>query len=246
MIVYVTYNASPVTTLTIGKSVLNTSDDVIFWETYDSKITFEKHLRSVSRAAAQWLGILRKSCQVFHDRSLLGRCFQGFLLPVFEYCSAVWWSAADTHLKILDRVVSGASLFTGDVFECDRAHRWSMAVLCMLYKIRCNPMHPLYGARPVPYVPVQVTRGAVIAHRYTYVFSLQNVAVLQDFYSPVSISVAQSWWPRIGWCGTGGFQVHGQCLFVNLAARLFFSPAVFPFSSFILWVGIVELGSLDR
>ena len=39
----------------------------------------------------------------------------------------------------------------------------------MLYKIRCNPMHPLYGALPVPYVPVRVTRGAVIAHRYTYV-----------------------------------------------------------------------------
>ena len=29
-------------------------------------------------------------------------------------------------------------------------------------------MHPLYGAIPVPYVLVRVTRGAVIAHRYTY------------------------------------------------------------------------------
>ena len=28
-------------------------------------------------------------------------------------------------------------------------------------------MNPLYGALPVPYVPVRVTRGAVIAHRYT-------------------------------------------------------------------------------
>ena len=43
-----------------------------------------------------------------------------------------------------------------------------MAVLCMLYKIRCNPMHPLCGALPVPYVPVLVTCGAVIAHRFTY------------------------------------------------------------------------------
>ena len=38
----------------------------------------------------------------------------------------------------------------------------------MLYKIGCNPMHPLYGALPVPHVPVWVTRGAVVAHRYTY------------------------------------------------------------------------------
>ena len=36
---------------------------------------------------------------VFHDRLLLGRCFRGFFLPVLEYCSAMWCSAADTHLK---------------------------------------------------------------------------------------------------------------------------------------------------
>ena len=28
--------------------------------------------------------------------------------------------------------------------------------------------YPLSGALPVPYVPVRVTRGAVMAHRYTY------------------------------------------------------------------------------
>ena len=43
-----------------------------------------------------------------------------------------------------------------------------MAVLCMLHKIRCNPMDPLYGGLPVPYAPVRVTRGALVAHRYTY------------------------------------------------------------------------------
>ena len=48
--------------LTIGGTVLKESDDiVILGVTFDSKITFEKHLRSVSRAASQRLGILRKS-----------------------------------------------------------------------------------------------------------------------------------------------------------------------------------------
>ena len=89
-------------------------------------------------------------------------------MPVLEYCSAVWCSAADTHLRLLDRVVSGASFLTGGVFECDLAHRLSVIVLCMLYKIGCNPMHPLYGVRPVSYVPVRVTRFTVIAHRYSY------------------------------------------------------------------------------
>ena len=113
--------------------------------TFDSK----KYLSSVSRAASQRLGILRKSWQVFHDSSLLGRCFRGFVLPVLEYCSAVWCSAADTHLKLLDLAVSGARFLTGCVFECNISHRRSVAVLCMLYKIRCNPVHPL--------VPVRVT-----------------------------------------------------------------------------------------
>ena len=99
--------------LTIGGTVLKESDDlVILGVIFDSKMTFERHLRSGSRAASQRLGILRKSWRVFHDRSLLGRCFRGFVLPVLVYCSAVWCSAADTHLKLLDCAVSGARFLT--------------------------------------------------------------------------------------------------------------------------------------
>ena len=137
--------------LSIGGTVLKDSDDlVIMVVTFDSKMTFEKHLHSVSRTASQRLGIFRKSWRVFYGRSLLGRCFMGFVLPDLKYCSAVWCSAADTHLKLLVRVLSGARFLTGGVFEDDIAHRQSVAVLCILYKIRCNPMHPLYGALPVP------------------------------------------------------------------------------------------------
>ena len=141
-------------TLTIGRTVLKESDDlVILGVTFDSKITFEKHLRSVSKAASQWLGILRNSWQVLY--------FRGFFLSDLE-CSA-----AKTHLKLLDRVISGANFLTRGVFECDLAHCQTVAVLCMLYKIRCKTLHPLYGALPVLDVPVRVTCGAVIAHRYT-------------------------------------------------------------------------------
>ena len=95
--------------LTIGGTVLKKSDDLVILGhfghlnvTFDSKLTFEKHLRLVSRAASQRLSILRKSRRVFHDGSLLERCFRGFVLPVLEYCFAVWCSAADTHLKGLN------------------------------------------------------------------------------------------------------------------------------------------------
>ena len=185
-------------TWTIGGTVLKESDDVvILGVTFESKMTFEKHLRSVSSAASQRRGILRKSWRVSHDWSLLGRCFRGFVLPVLEYCSAVWWSAANTHLKLLDRAVGGAWFLTGGVFECEIAHRRSMVVLCMLYKIRCNTVHPLNGALPGPYVPVQVTRGALVAHRYTYApprcrtsqysrtFILLSVSLWNDLANPV-------------------------------------------------------------
>ena len=128
--------------LTISRTVLKESVDlVILGVTFDSKLTFEKHLRLVSRAASQWLVILGKSWRVLHDRSLLERRFRCFALPVLEYCSAVWWSAADTHIKLLDCAVSGARFLTGGVFECDISNLRSVAVLRMLYKISCNPMH---------------------------------------------------------------------------------------------------------
>ena len=154
--------------------------------TFDSKLTFEKHLRFVSRVASQTLGILRKSWRMFHDRSLVERCFRGFVLPVLEYCSAVWYSAADTHLRLLDRVVSGARFLIGGMFECDIAHRRSVAVLCMLFKMRCNPMHPLNDALPGSYVPLRVTRSALVTSVYLCATSLQNLAVPQDFCSPLS------------------------------------------------------------
>ena len=58
--------------------MLKESDDFdISGATFDSKMTFEKHLRKVSRAASPSLGILRKSWQVFHNGLLLGTCFRG-------------------------------------------------------------------------------------------------------------------------------------------------------------------------
>ena len=112
-----------------------------------------------------------------------------FVLPVLEYCSAIWCSAADTHLRLLDPVVSGASFLTGGVFACDLAHLRSVSVLCMLYKIRCNPMHPLNCALPVPYVPVWVTRGAVIAHQYTYAPPRCRTSQYRWTFVPFSVSL---------------------------------------------------------
>ena len=58
--------------LTVGGTVLKESVELdILGVTFDSRLTFENHLLSVSRAASQRLGNLRKSWRVFHDRLLL-------------------------------------------------------------------------------------------------------------------------------------------------------------------------------
>ena len=75
------------------------------------------------------------------------------------------------------------------MFECDIARR-SVAVLCMLYKIRCNPMHPLNDALPGPYAPVRVTRGDLVAHRcrtsqYRKTFVPLSLSLWNDLADPV-------------------------------------------------------------
>ena len=56
----------------------------------------------------------------------------------------------------------------------------------MLYKIRCK--HPLGGALPVPYVPVRVARGALIAHRYTFPRRRASYQYRRTFI-PISVSL---------------------------------------------------------
>ena len=70
----------------------------------------------------------------------------------------MWCSAVDSHLQLLDRDVRSAGFLAGGVLDGNLAHRQSVAELCMLVKIKSNPMHPLSSALPLPYVPARVTR----------------------------------------------------------------------------------------
>ena len=94
---------------------------------------------------------MRKSWQVFHDRSLLLRSF---------------WSLV---FNILDRVVRSDGFLAGSVLDCNLAYRRSVPELCMLFKIMSNPMHPLGDALPLLCVQQRVTRCALVAHRHSFV-----------------------------------------------------------------------------
>ena len=165
------------------------ADLVILGVTFDDKMTFEKHRRSVSSVAAQRLGTMRKSWHVFHDWSLFLRPVWSFVLPVLEYCSALWCSAADSHLKLLYRVVSSSGFLAGDVLKCNLSHRRSVAELCMLFKIKSNPMHPLSEALPLPYVPARVTLGGLVAHRHSFAPPRCRTSQYHRTFVPLSVSL---------------------------------------------------------
>ena len=109
----------------------------------------------------------------------------------------MWCSAADSHHKLLDIAVRSAGFQAGGVLDCNLAHRRSVAELCILFKIKSNPMHPLSGALNLPHVPVRVTRGALVAHRHSFepprcrishyrrTFVLLSVSLLNDLSDPV-------------------------------------------------------------
>ena len=57
----------------------------------------------------------------------------------------------------------------------------------MLYKIMCNQIHPLHGALPVPYVPVRVAHGNLVAAepRSTAGLLFPSLSLWNDLGDPV-------------------------------------------------------------
>ena len=163
--------------LTLGGTVPKNSVELdISGMTFDAWMTFEKHLHSVIWAASQRLGILSKSGLVFHDQSLLVRCFRVFFLSVL-WCGNALYCLSDTRCRSLDRVVNGASFLAGGVLECNLTHRRSVAVLYMLYTIKINPVNPLCGVLLVPFVPVRVTHSALVDHHHPYTSLSSNTSL---------------------------------------------------------------------
>ena len=50
-------------------------------------------------------------------------------------------------------------------------------------------MHHLYGTLPVPYVPVRVTLGALVAHRHTYAPPRCRTSQYCRTFIPLSVSL---------------------------------------------------------
>ena len=134
----------------------------------DDKLTFEDHIRSTAGSIAQKTGLIRKCVRALgNDDDAVLRSFYGFLLPCFEYASPVWCSAADSHLKLLDRALNNIRFFLPNV-SVELAERRRLACLSMLYKIFHDSSHPLHSGLPPPFVHVRATRFALALNEFAF------------------------------------------------------------------------------
>ena len=134
----------------------------------DFKLSFEKQVRAIAASASMRVGILRKTMSVFRDVTVVAKCFWAFILPVLEYCSPVWMSAATSHLSLLDRVVSQVGRLSGGSVSCDLWHRRRVASVSAFFKIDSLVDHPVRGLFPAQYVLRRPTRGALAAHSRSF------------------------------------------------------------------------------
>ena len=69
--------------------------------TFDSKLTFETHLREVALKTALSLGVVSQAGKLFDFSCVLKNCFNTYVLPNLDYCARMWMASAESHLSLL-------------------------------------------------------------------------------------------------------------------------------------------------
>ena len=156
--------------------------------TLDPKLTYECHLRNVTTKVAQKIGILRKAWRIYQDDDLIKKCFYAFIFPYFEYCSAVWMSAAPTHLNMIQRLFTSAKFIARTNLSLD--HRGKVASICLFFKIFRNPVPPIHSRLPPPANPVRRTRRAHRMNSCALVSALSpNTNQFNRSFLPLAVEV---------------------------------------------------------
>ena len=140
-------------------------------------------------------------------------------------------SAANSHLKLLERVFRSADFLAGGVLECNLAHCRSVAELCMLFKLKSNPMHPFSCALPLPYVPARVTRGALVAHRHSFAPPRCRTSQCCRPFVPLSVSLGNDLSdPVFDGMGLAGFKSRANAFVLVCSTLSLLSPTILAFS----------------
>ena len=60
---------------------------------------------NLSASAVRKLGIIRNAFYIYNNDKINTTCYRSYVLPLLEYCSSVWTSAAVRDLPLLGKVV---------------------------------------------------------------------------------------------------------------------------------------------
>ena len=115
-----------------------------------------------------------------------------FLLPVLEYCSAVWCLAADTHLKLLDSAVSGARFLTGVCLSVTLHIVYPLEYCVCFIRLGVTRCTLLIVLDLDLCASAGYSRCSGCTSVHLCAASLQNLSVPHDFYFPFSVPLERS------------------------------------------------------
>ena len=84
-----------------GVSICTSPNLDILGVKFDSRLTFKDPVCSIISHVSPRIGIFGLEKRAFVDTFVLFHCHYAFVLPILEYCSPVWRSAAECHLQLL-------------------------------------------------------------------------------------------------------------------------------------------------
>mgnify|MGYP003471208139 FL=1 len=105
--------------------------------TLDSKLSWKKHISSISISAARKLGFLFRAKAYFTPSQLL-TLYKSQIRPVLEYCSHVWAGAPVNSLRLLDSIQNKAIRLIDDPSLTSNlqtlSHRRAVGSLSLFYR----------------------------------------------------------------------------------------------------------------
>ena len=111
-------------------------------------------------------------------------CFRSFILPLLEYCSPVWMSAAARDLHLLDRVAQGGRFLFPNSRNYNLDHRRMVSCLSVFHKLYFNRELPLSSLIPDPLQLPRATRYAEQQHRFVVTVPRCNTSQFQRCFVP--------------------------------------------------------------
>ena len=207
-------------------------------------MTFVKHLRSVSTAALQRLGILRKSwgCISWSVDPLL---WDDFMVLSYEFWGTVLRCGARLSIHIIGYYLcSQWSQFPG--WQCNWVYPYPSSIRCRFvyateYLIRINSIASTLCSLPVPFAPVQVW-SLIDFLIHLLAAQPQSTArllyLIQYHYGTISVMACSMVWNRP--------MLKARLMLLWISSSLpfcisLFSLSLLSFSELALWAGVFVL-----